>query len=74
MVCNDNLYGFIFNDKLVSILSIFGVKEVVLELNFLLKLYNMVGWWVGMLGGVVDYLSMILCFKSNMDLGMFCLL
>ncbi|NET32210.1 MAG: aminotransferase class I/II-fold pyridoxal phosphate-dependent enzyme, partial [Cyanothece sp. SIO1E1] len=71
LVCNDNPYGFILNDKPVSILSVPGAKEVALELNSLSKSHNMAGWRVGMLGGAASYLSTILRFKSNMDSGMF---
>lgn len=71
LVCNDNPYGFILNDKPVSILSIAGAKEVALELNSLSKSHNMAGWRIGMLGGAASYLSTILRFKSNMDSGMF---
>lgn len=71
LICNDNPYGFILNDKPVSILSIPGAKEVALELNSLSKSHNMAGWRIGMLGGGASYLSTILRFKSNMDSGMF---
>lgn len=71
LICNDNPYGFILNEKPVSILSIPGAKSVALELNSLSKSHNMAGWRIGMLGGAASYLSTILRFKSNMDSGMF---
>ncbi len=71
LICNDNPYGFILNEKPVSILSAPGAKEVALELNSLSKSHNMAGWRIGMLGGGAAYLSTILRFKSNMDSGMF---
>ncbi|MBX2876411.1 MAG: aminotransferase class I/II-fold pyridoxal phosphate-dependent enzyme [Saprospiraceae bacterium] len=71
LICNDNPYGFILNEKPISILSIPGAKAVALELNSLSKSHNMAGWRIGMLGGGASYLSTILRFKSNMDSGMF---
>jgi len=71
LICNDNPYGFILNERPISILSIPGAKAVALELNSLSKSHNMAGWRIGMLGGAASYLSTILRFKSNMDSGMF---
>lgn len=71
LICNDNPYGFILNDEPLSLLSVPGAKEVVLELNSLSKSHNMAGWRIGMLAGAAPYLSTILRFKSNMDSGMF---
>ena len=71
LICNDNPYAFILNEKPQSILAIPGAKEVALELNSLSKAHNMAGWRVGMIGGKANYLSDVLKFKSNMDSGMF---
>lgn len=71
LLCNDNPYGFIMNDRLLSLLSIDGAMDVALELNSLSKSHNMAGWRVGMLAGSAHYLGEVLRFKSNMDSGMF---
>jgi LL-diaminopimelate aminotransferase len=71
LICNDNPYAFILNDRPLSILTVPGAKEAALELNSLSKAHNMAGWRVGMLAGKAEYLQNILRFKSNMDSGMF---
>ncbi|WP_299244349.1 aminotransferase class I/II-fold pyridoxal phosphate-dependent enzyme [uncultured Aquimarina sp.] len=71
LLINDNPYSFILNDSPLSILSIDGAKEVVLELNSLSKTFNMAGWRVGMVSGSKDKIEAILKVKSNMDSGMF---
>lgn len=71
LICNDNPYAFILNNKPLSLLKIPGAMDVVLELNSLSKAHNMAGWRIGMLAGHPAYLSNILRFKSNMDSGMF---
>ncbi|MFK7978628.1 MAG: pyridoxal phosphate-dependent aminotransferase [Saprospiraceae bacterium] len=71
LICNDNPYSFILNDKPFSILSVEGAKEVALELNSLSKAHNMAGWRIGMLAGESHYVQNIVRFKSNMDSGMF---
>lgn len=71
LICNDNPYAFILNDRPLSILKAEGAKEVCLELNSLSKAHNMAGWRVGMIAGRKEYLTQILRFKSNMDSGMF---
>lgn len=71
LICNDNPYAFILNDKPLSIFSVEGAKEVALELNSLSKSHNMAGWRLGVLVGDASYLQTILRFKSNMDSGMF---
>ncbi|WP_103864677.1 pyridoxal phosphate-dependent aminotransferase [Aquimarina sp. I32.4] len=67
----DNPYSFILNDTPLSILSVEGAKDVVLELNSLSKTFNMAGWRVGMVSGSSDKIEAILKVKSNMDSGMF---
>lgn len=71
LIVNDNPYSFVLNDNPVSILSIDGAKDTVLELNSLSKTFNMAGWRVGMVCGGEENLKMILKVKSNMDSGMF---
>ena len=71
LLCHDNPYSFILNDRPFSIMSIEGAKECCIELNSLSKSHNMSGWRVGMLAGNKDYVKTILKFKSNMDSGMF---
>jgi LL-diaminopimelate aminotransferase len=71
LICHDNPYSFILNDYPISLLSIPGAKDVVIELNSLSKAQNMAGWRVGMLCGAANRIDEILTFKSNMDSGMF---
>lgn len=70
LICHDNPYSFILNDKPLSILSTPGAKEVAVELNSLSKSHNMAGWRVGILAGRSDIINAVLRFKSNMDSGM----
>jgi LL-diaminopimelate aminotransferase len=71
LICHDNPYSFILNKKPISLLSIEGAKDVVLELNSFSKSHNMAGWRVGMLSGSKERIEEVLRFKSNMDSGMF---
>lgn len=71
LVIHDNPYSFILNDKPMSLLSVNGAKDVVIELNSLSKSHNMAGWRVGMLCAAKERVDEVLCFKSNMDSGMF---
>ncbi len=71
LVIHDNPYSFILNDEPLSMLSIEGAKEYVLELNSLSKSHNMAGWRIGMIGGNAVNIDTVLRFKSNMDSGMF---
>jgi aspartate/methionine/tyrosine aminotransferase len=71
LVVNDNPYSFILNEEPLSILSVPGAKDVVIELNSLSKSHNMAGWRIGCVAGDADYLKCILAIKSNMDSGMF---
>lgn len=71
IICHDNPYSFILNEKPLSILQIPGALEIALELNSLSKSQNMAGWRVGMLCGAADRINEVLTFKSNMDSGMF---
>ena len=71
LICHDNPYSFILNDRPISLLSIDGAKEVAIELNSLSKSSNMAGWRVGMMLGAKERIEEVLRFKSNMDSGMF---
>ncbi len=71
LICHDNPYSFILNDKPLSLLSIAGAKDVAIELNSLSKASNMAGWRVGMMLGAKERIDEVLRFKSNMDSGMF---
>jgi len=71
LVCHDNPYSFILNETPMSLLSVEGAKEIVIELNSLSKSQNMAGWRVGMLCGAKERIDEIIRFKSNMDSGMF---
>lgn len=71
VICNDNPYSFILNDKPESLLSIEGAKEVCVEMNSLSKSHNMAGWRVGMLASNPRFVEWILRVKSNIDSGMF---
>lgn len=71
LLVHDNPYSFILNDNPVSLLTVPGAKDVVLELNSLSKSHNMAGWRIGMLCGSRERVDEVLRFKSNMDSGMF---
>ncbi|NJB70831.1 aspartate/methionine/tyrosine aminotransferase [Saonia flava] len=71
LLVNDNPYSFVLSTNPISILSIDGAKETVLELNSLSKTFNMAGWRVGMVLGSSEHINAILKVKSNMDSGMF---
>ncbi len=71
LIVHDNPYSFILNDEPVSLLSIEGAKDCVIELNSLSKSHNMAGWRIGMLCGAKEKIDEVLRFKSNMDSGMF---
>lgn len=71
LICHDNPYSFILNDKPLSLLSVEGAKDVAIELNSLSKASNMAGWRVGMMVGAKERIDEVLRFKSNMDSGMF---
>jgi LL-diaminopimelate aminotransferase len=71
LIIHDNPYSFILNDTPMSLLSVDGAKDVVIELNSLSKSQNMAGWRVGMLVSNKQRVDEVLRFKSNMDSGMF---
>ena len=70
LICNDNPYSFILNEKRLSILSIARAKECCVELNSLSKAHNMAGWRIGMIAGDPAVVANVLKVKSNMDSGM----
>lgn len=71
LLVHDNPYSFILNDSPMSLLSIEGAKDCVIELNSLSKSHNMAGWRVGILCGAKERIDEVIRFKSNMDSGMF---
>lgn len=71
LICNDNPYSFILNEKRYSILEVPGAKECCVELNSLSKAHNMSGWRIGMIAGSREVIAMVLKVKSNQDSGMF---
>ncbi|TDW96519.1 pyridoxal phosphate-dependent aminotransferase [Dinghuibacter silviterrae] len=71
LICHDNPYSFILNDRPESLLAVKNAKDVVLELNSLSKSQNMAGWRIGALLGAQQRINEVLRFKSNMDSGMF---
>jgi len=71
VICHDNPYSFILNDKPLSIMAVDGAKDICIELNSLSKALNMPGWRIGMVTARSQYMNWILRVKSNMDSGMF---
>jgi len=71
LVIHDSPYSFILNENPMSLLSVDGAKDVVVELNSLSKSHSMAGWRVGMLCGAKERVEEVMRFKSNMDSGMF---
>ena len=71
LICNDNPYSFILNDRPISILAQPGAKDCCLELNSLSKAHNMAGWRIGMVAADSEVIAQILKVKSQMDSGMF---
>ena len=71
LICNDNPYSQVLNNKPVSILKDDPDLSHTIELNSLSKSFNMAGWRVGMVLGHKNYIDAILQAKSNVDSGMF---
>lgn len=71
LLCHDNPYSFIGNDKPTSIFNIPGAEDVAIELGSLSKTFNMAGWRVGWAIGKPELIKPVLQIKSNMDSGMF---
>ena len=71
IICHDNPYSFILNDKPLSILMVEGAKDICIELNSMSKSHNMPGWRIGMIAANATFISWILKVKSNIDSGMY---
>lgn len=71
LICNDNPYSFILNDKPLSIFNIDGAKDVCIELNSMSKSHNMPGWRMAMLASNAQFIEWVLKVKSNVDSGQF---
>ncbi|MDD6669971.1 MAG: aminotransferase class I/II-fold pyridoxal phosphate-dependent enzyme [Bacteroidales bacterium] len=71
LIVNDNPYSFILNDRPISMLSVEGAKDVVIEMNSLSKSHNMAGWRMAMLASNAQFVEWVLKVKSNIDSGQF---
>jgi len=71
IICHDNPYSFILNEKPMSILSLPGAKDICIELNSLSKSHNMSGWRMGLLASNSQFVKWVLKAKSNIDSGQF---
>ncbi|GHT58475.1 aminotransferase [Bacteroidia bacterium] len=71
IICNDNPYSFILNEKPISLLSVAGAKDICIEMNSMSKSHNMPGWRIGMLASNAQFVQWILKVKSNVDSGTF---
>jgi LL-diaminopimelate aminotransferase len=71
VICHDNPYSFILNDRPMSILSVDGAKDICIELNSMSKAHNMPGWRMGMLASNTQFVKWVLREKSNIDSGQF---
>ncbi len=71
IICNDNPYSFILNDRKLSILSVEGAKDICIEMNSMSKSHNMAGWRIAMLASNQQFVEWVLRVKSNVDSGMF---
>jgi len=71
LLCHDNPYAYILNQKPICLFEVDKDKEVSIELCSLSKHYNMAGWRIGAVSGSATHIQHILTFKSNMDSGMF---
>jgi LL-diaminopimelate aminotransferase len=71
VICHDNPYSFILNDRPLSILSVDGARDICIELNSLSKSHNMSGWRMGLLASNPQFVQWVLKAKSNIDSGQF---
>jgi len=71
VICHDNPYSFILNDRPLSILSVTDAKDICIELNSMSKAHNMPGWRMAMLASNAQFVQWILKVKSNIDSGQF---
>ncbi|MDR1676194.1 MAG: aminotransferase class I/II-fold pyridoxal phosphate-dependent enzyme, partial [Tannerella sp.] len=71
VICHDNPYSFILNDRPLSILSVPNAREICIELNSMSKAHNMPGWRMAMLASNGRFVQWVLKVKSNVDSGQF---
>ncbi|MDR1103588.1 MAG: aminotransferase class I/II-fold pyridoxal phosphate-dependent enzyme [Tannerella sp.] len=71
VICHDNPYSFILNDRPLSILGVPGAREICIELNSMSKAHNMPGWRMAMLASNGRFVQWVLKVKSNVDSGQF---
>ncbi len=71
IICNDNPYSFILNDRPKSILSVPGAREICIEMNSMSKAHNMSGWRIAMMASNEKFINWVLRVKSNIDSGQF---
>ncbi|MDR2764152.1 MAG: aminotransferase class I/II-fold pyridoxal phosphate-dependent enzyme [Tannerella sp.] len=71
VICHDNPYSFILNDRPLSILSVPGARDICIELNSMSKAHNMPGWRMAMLASNERFVQWVLKVKSNVDSGQF---
>lgn len=71
VICNDNPYSFILNDKKLSILAVEGAKDIAIELNSMSKSHNMAGWRIAMMASNPQFIQWVVAVKTNVDSGMF---
>lgn len=64
VICHDNPYSFILNDRPMSILSVDGAKDICIELNSMSKAHNMPGWRMGMLASNTQFVKWVLREKA----------
>jgi aspartate/methionine/tyrosine aminotransferase len=60
LICHDNPYTFILNDRPLSIFNAKGADTCAVELISLSKCYNMAGWRVGAVIGAKAYIDNIM--------------
>ncbi|MDR1337281.1 MAG: aminotransferase class I/II-fold pyridoxal phosphate-dependent enzyme, partial [Tannerella sp.] len=71
VICHDNPYSFILNDRPLSILGVPDAREICIELNSMSKAHNMPGWRMAMLASNGRFVQWVLKVKSNVDSGQF---
>lgn len=71
IICHDNSYSFILNDKPLSILQVDGAKDICIELNSMSNSHNMAGWRMGILSSNEQFVKWVIRVKSNTDCGQF---
>lgn len=71
LICHDNPYSFILNEKRESIFQNKKAIQCCIELNSLSKTYNIAGWRIGMLIAHPKIIEQVLKVKTNIDSGMY---